>query len=90
MKNENLRDHMNDLELIFTMLGEASTTKIVRKKEAQGFVENKNAAREGGLVAGIARKELENRSGEKVVYEENYLDLTEERKRKKKIEEKKQ
>ena len=81
LKKENLRDHMNDLELIFTMLGEASTTKIARKKDAQGFVENKNAAKEGGLVAGVARKELENRIGEKVVSEENYLHLNEKKKK---------
>ncbi|MEK6845523.1 MAG: phage antirepressor protein, partial [Nanoarchaeota archaeon] len=65
LKKENLRDHMNDLELIFTMLGEASTTKIARKKDARGFIENKEAAKEGGIVAGVARKELEQRSGEK-------------------------
>jgi hypothetical protein len=73
LKRENLRDHMNDLELIFTMLGEASTTKIARNKDAIGFDENKDAAKEGGTVAGIARKELEKRSGEKVVSKENYL-----------------
>ena len=84
LKTENLRDHMNDLELIFTMLGEASTVKIARKKDAQGFVENKNAAKKGGKVAGVARKELEKESGEKISSSENYLDL----KRKKLIEEK--
>jgi len=76
LKRENLRDHMNDLELIFTMLGEASTTKIARKKDTDGFLENKEAAKEGGIVAGVARKELESRIGEKVVSEENYLYLT--------------
>jgi len=86
LKRENLRDHMNDLELIFTLLGEASTTKIARKKDAQGFVENQNAAKEGGIVAGVARKELESRSGEKIVSNENYLNLTE--KKKKQIEKK--
>lgn len=54
LKRENLRDHMNDLELIFTMLGEASITKIARKKDALGFVENSDAAKEGGFVAGVA------------------------------------
>ncbi|CAG0991266.1 hypothetical protein METP2_02587 [Methanosarcinales archaeon] len=73
LKRQNLRDHMNDLELIFTMLGEASTTKIARNKDAIGFGENKIAAKEGGTVAGVARKELEKRSGEKVVSKENYL-----------------
>jgi hypothetical protein len=73
LKQHNLRDHMNDLELIFTMLGEASTTKIARNKDAIGFNENKEAAKEGGTVAGIAREELEKRSGEKVVSKDNYL-----------------
>ena len=73
---------MNDLELIFTMLGEASTTKIARNKDALGFDENKYAAKEGGIVAGVAREELEKRSGEKVVSNENYLNLTENKSRK--------
>jgi DNA-damage-inducible protein D len=77
LKRENLRDHMNDLELIFTMLGEASTTKIARSKNAQGFFENKDAAVEGGTVAGVARKELEKRSGDKVGTPDNYLDKPE-------------
>ncbi|MEW5896946.1 MAG: Bro-N domain-containing protein [Nanoarchaeota archaeon] len=89
LKRENLRDHMNDLELIFTMLGEASTTKIARKKDAQGFNENESAAKERGIVAGVARKELESRSGERVVSGENYLQLTE-KKKKKQIEDKRQ
>ncbi|MCD4805204.1 MAG: hypothetical protein K8R07_05955 [Desulfobacterales bacterium] len=73
---------MNDLELIFTMLGEASTTKIARNKDAVGFDENKDAAKEGGTVAGVAREELERRSGEEVVSDENYLNLTEKKSRK--------
>ena len=71
----NLRDHMTDLELIFTMLGEASTTEIARRKDAQGFDENRGAAREGGAVAGNARKDLEARSGKPVVSRVNYLAL---------------
>ena len=71
----NLRDHMTDLELIFTMLGEASTTEIARRKDAQGFDENRGAAREGGTVAGNARKDLEARSGKPVVSRGNYLAL---------------
>ena len=82
LEKENLRDHMNDLELIFTMLGEASTTKITRNKDTQGFKENKKAAKEGGTVAGIARKELEKRSNEKVVSQDNYLNEPESTKRK--------
>ena len=81
LKNENLRDHMTDLELIFNMLGEASTTKIARNKNAQGFRENKQAAREGGTVAGIARRELEHRSGEKIATPENYMEHPENQKR---------
>ena len=74
---ENLRDHMTDLELIFTMLGEASTTEIARKKDAKGFPENKKAAVEGGTIAGNARKELEAKSGTKVSTKENYKELPE-------------
>jgi DNA-damage-inducible protein D len=72
----NLRDHMTDLELIFTMLGEAGTTEIARRKDAQGFVDNRKAAKEGGKVAGDARKALEAKSGKKVVSKENYLSST--------------
>jgi DNA-damage-inducible protein D len=73
LQRENLRDHMNDLELIFTMLGEAATTEIARNKDAQGFLKNKRAAREGGSVAGNARRQLEAKSGRKVLTSENYL-----------------
>jgi len=75
LKRENLRDHMTDLELIFSMLGEASTTEIARNKDAQGFDENCDAAREGGSVAGNARKELESKSGRSVISRDNYLSL---------------
>lgn len=71
----NLRDHMTDLELIFTMLGEASTTEIARRKDALGFGENRDAAKQGGAVAGNARKELEAKSGKPVVSRANYLAL---------------
>jgi DNA-damage-inducible protein D len=64
---------MTDLELIFSMLGEASTTEIVKTKNPKGFIKNKKAARQGGNVAGNARKELEQRTGKKVVTKENYL-----------------
>ncbi len=73
LKRENLRDHMNDLELIFTMLGEASTTEIVRTKDIRGFYENKIAAKKGGKIAGDARRKLEFESGKKVSTSENYL-----------------
>ncbi len=73
LKSQNLRDHMTDLELIFSMLGEASTTKVTRAKNAKGFTENKKAAQIGGRIAGNALKELEKESGEKVITSENYL-----------------
>ena len=68
-----LRDHMTDLELIFTMLGEASTTEIARRSDALGFVENRTSAKEGGKIAGNARKALEAKTGNKVVSKDNYL-----------------
>ena len=80
LKFENLRDHMEDLELIFTMLGEASTTKIARKKDTLGFTENRDAAKRGGAVAGTARKQLERETGERVVSKENYLHLNHKKK----------
>lgn len=73
LKRENLRDHMTDLELIFTMLGEAATTEITRNKDAQGLLKNKLAAQAGGEVAGNARRQLEAKSGKKVVTRQNYL-----------------
>jgi len=80
LNRENLRDHMNDLELIFSMLGEASTTEIAKNKDAQGFSENKQAAQLGGTVAGSARKDLEQKSGKKVSTKRNYLSLSEKKK----------
>ncbi len=73
LKRENLRDHFNDLELIFNMLGEAATTEITKNKDSRGFLENKETAREGGEVAGKARKDLESRTGRRVVSRKNYL-----------------
>ena len=75
--NDNLRDHMSDLELIFTMLGEASTTEITRQHDAQGFGPNRSAARAGGKVAGNARRGLERKSGRKVATNQNYKQLPE-------------
>lgn len=77
LKKENLRDHMNDLELIFTMLGERATTEIARTQDARGFVENEVAAKKGGKIAGDAREKLEMETGKKVVNKENYLDFSE-------------
>ncbi len=81
LKHQNLRDHMSDLELIFSMLGEASTKAIVDTKNPFGFTENKKVAKQGGLVAGNAIKDLEKKTGKKVVSKENYLRLPEKAKR---------
>lgn len=78
---DNLRDHMTDLELIFTMLGEASTTEIARNTDARGFPENKRAAKAGGKVAGNARRELESKSGRKVSTAENFRQIPEAKQR---------
>ena len=81
LKRENLRDHMDDLELIFNMLGEAATTEIAQNKDARGFNENKDAAQKGGGVAGKARKDLEKKSGKKVSARGNYLNEPQSRKK---------
>lgn len=73
LRKENLRDHMNQLELIFSMLGEAATTEIARSKDAKGLEENTDAARKGGSVAGKARKDLEKKTKKKVSSTENYI-----------------
>lgn len=74
-KNQNLRDHMTDLELIFTMLGERVTTEISQQEKPDSFDKNKNVAQRGGKVAGIARKETEKELGHSVISKENHLDL---------------
>lgn len=73
LQRENLRDHMNDLELLFTQLGEAATTEIARVDDVQGMAGNRDAAKRGGAVAGTARKQLESETGNKVISKENYL-----------------
>ncbi len=73
LKSQNLRDHMNDLELIFSMLGEASTTAIVKTRNPKGFIENQIVAKQGGSVAGKARRDLEMKTGKKIISSENYL-----------------
>ncbi|MFH1387677.1 MAG: Bro-N domain-containing protein [bacterium] len=73
LKRENLRDHMNDLELIFSMLGEAATTEITREKDAKGFHENKDAAQRGGKIAGDAREKLEKETKKRIPVKDNYL-----------------
>ena len=73
LRRDNLRDHMDDLELIFSMLGEAATTEITRAKDAQGFDKNKQTSKEGGSVAGKARKDLEKKTKKRVSTKKNYL-----------------
>ena len=73
LESQNLRDHFNDLELIFSMLGEASTTAIVRTQNPKGFLPNQKAARQGGEIAGDARKALELKTGKNIVSADNFL-----------------
>jgi len=76
LERENLRDHMNDIELILTMLAEATTTKLTKDRDSKGFVPLKKDAKDGGAVAGRTRKDIEKRSGKKVVSSENFKGLT--------------
>ena len=73
LKRENLRDHMDDFELIFTMLGERSSTEIHRIEDSKGVPKLKKDAKRGGKIAGIARKELEKEIGKSVVSKKNFL-----------------
>jgi BRO family protein len=73
LERENLRDHMTDLELIVTMLGEATTTHITQQKNSKGVEKLRNDAKLGGAVAGRTRKDIETQIGKKVISEENFL-----------------
>ncbi|MBU0558555.1 MAG: phage antirepressor protein, partial [Bacteroidetes bacterium] len=81
LKRENLRDHMTDLELIFTMLGEKVTTEISKREEPDTFDKNKQVAKRGGGVAGNARKEAEKEIGKSIVSSDNYLIESEKKKK---------
>jgi len=86
-KNQNLRDHMNDWELILTMVGEKATTDITRKEDSQGFDECKSSAKKGGKIAKRTKEDIENSLGESIVSNNNFLPKTEkslEHKKKKK------
>ena len=72
-KNQNLRDHMDDLELIFTMLGERVTTEISQQEDPETFEESRQIAKRGGKVAGVAREETEKELGRSVTTPKNYL-----------------
>lgn len=76
LERENLRDHMNDIELILTMLAEATTTKLHRDRGSQGFEPLKKDAQDGGGVAGRTRKDIESHTGKSVVSGENFKELT--------------
>ena len=82
-KKQNLRDHMNDLELIFSMLGERVTTEITRNENSEGFGECRETAIRGGKVAGNARKETEKEIGKPIISDENFVEQPENEKRKK-------
>ena len=77
LKRQNLRDHMDDLELIFNMLGERVTTEISQQEKPNTFVKNKKVAERGGNVAGNARKQTEKEIGRSVVSSKNYLKVSE-------------
>ena len=81
LKRGNLRDHMNDLELIFSMLGDRISTEITRKEDAQGYEAVEGAAKRGGKVAGNARKETEKELGRPITSRENYLAEPEKKKK---------
>jgi DNA-damage-inducible protein D len=75
-KHDNARDHMNELELILTMLGEATTTELSRNRDSKGFPALHEDAKDGGTVSGNARKEIESKTGKRVATPENFLDQT--------------
>jgi hypothetical protein len=77
LNRQNLRDHMTNEELVFTMLGELATTRIARRDDAQGFNENKEAAQEGGDLAGDARRKFEEQTGAPVLSSRNFLEQPE-------------
>jgi hypothetical protein len=75
LKKENLRDNMTNLELVLNMLAETATTEISQKKQPKSFPENKKVAWEGGTVAGNARREIESKTGKRVITKKNAKDL---------------
>ena len=73
LERQNLRDHLSDLELLFSMLGEVSTTAITKTEHPKGFSENKKVSRRGGKIAGDARENLEKEIGQSIVTPKNFL-----------------
>lgn len=80
LKKENLRDNMSNLELVLNMLAEATTTEISKEKKPENFAENKKIANQGGTIAGNTRKEIEEKTGKKVVNKLNSIDYLENKK----------
>lgn len=80
LKKENLRDNMSNLELVLNMLAEATTTEISKEKKPKNFVENKKIAKQGGTIAGNTRKQIEEKTGKKVVNKLNATDYLEKKK----------
>ena len=76
LERENLRDHMTDIELILTMLGEATTTELHRDRDSQGMTPLKKDAHDGGAVAGRTRKDIEAQTGKPVITGENFKQLS--------------
>ncbi len=72
-KNQNLRDHMSDLELIFTMLGERVTTEISQKEKPDTLTQSKQVAQRGGNVAGVAREQAEKELGRSIISPDNFI-----------------
>ncbi len=81
LQKENLRDHMDDIELILTMLGEATTTRFTRERDSKQFPKLKKDAKDGGEVAGSTRKDIEKKLGKSVISSENFLETAKEPKR---------
>lgn len=81
VKRENLRDHMTDLELILTMLGEATTTKFTKDRDSKDFSKLKRDAQDGGKVSGRTRIDIESQSDKKVISDKNYLETPESQQR---------
>jgi len=79
LKKENLRDNMTNLELVLTMLAEATTAEISKEKKPKGFDESKKVAKQGGIIAGDTRKAIEKKTGKKVVTKQNARGLLEDK-----------
>lgn len=83
LKKENLRDNMTNLELVLNMLAETSTTEISKVKKPETFLDNRKVAKQGGSIAGNARKQIEAKTGKKVISQDNFKSLQEQKKLKK-------